>query len=271
MFVILFSLSFITCKNKPATSDVKEDTRITVEMVTNYGTMVLELYNETPLHRDNFIKVVTEKAYDSLLFHRVIQGFMIQGGDPDSRKALPNVELGEGDLGYTVKAEFQPDLFHKKGALAAAREDNQDRASSDIQFYIVQGKIYNDSLFDIAETSINKRLARYHVINDPAYTPLWDSLQKARKHETNDSPKVYRDQIDTIAKTYNKFEKYVIPESHRAVYKNIGGTPQLDQNYTVFGQVIKGIEVIDSIAATQTDDNDRPIKDVRILSIRLSR
>lgn len=240
-----------------------------VEMVTNYGTIVLELYNETPLHRDNFIKLINKKAYDSLLFHRVMAGFMIQGGDPDSRHATPDSMLGNGDLGYTIPAEFHPDLFHKKGALATARVDNQDRASSAIQFYIVQGKVFNDSLLDKAEERINNRLARYHVINDMAYTAIWDSLQKAIKEENEERYKLYSNRIDSIAKIYNAFDKYVIPQSHRDVYKTLGGTPHLDQNYTVFGQVIKGIEVVDSIAVTKTNKNDRPIMAVRILSVRL--
>lgn len=267
--VLFFSLSFLSCKEKKAASNTETDSKTQVEMVTNYGTIILELSNETPLHRDNFIKLVNEKAYDSLLFHRVIKDFMIQGGDPDSKYAVPDVMLGEGDLGYTVKSEFPTDLFHKKGALATAREDNQDRASSAIQFFIVQGEIYNDSLLDKAEEKINKRLARYHVINDVAYTNLWDSLQKAIKQENEENYQLYSDRIDTIAKNYDNFKRYIIPQSHREVYKTIGGTPQLDRNYTVFGEVIKGIEVVDSIAATKTNDNDRPIKDVRILSVRL--
>ncbi len=269
LVISLLILTFLSCKDKAATPETQTDSRTSVEMVTNYGTMILKLSNETPQHRDNFIKLVNEKAYDSLLFHRVIEGFMIQGGDPDSRKANHDAQLGEGDLGYTVKAEFHPELFHKKGALATAREDNQDRASSAIQFYIVQGKIYNDSLLGNAETTINKRLARYHVINNAAYKNLWDSLQKAIKQENDDNYQLYSDRIDTIAKTYDSFEKYVLPESHRVVYKTLGGTPTLDQNYTVFGEVVKGIEVVDSIAATKTNESDRPIEDVRILSVKL--
>ncbi|MGJ8592627.1 MAG: peptidylprolyl isomerase [Aquaticitalea sp.] len=267
--LFFISMLCMSCKDKKPllTYDIEPTTK--VEMVTNYGTMVLELSNETPLHRDNFIKLVNEKAYDSLLFHRVIEDFMIQGGDPESRNALKDSMLGEGDLGYTVKSEFSPDLFHKKGALATAREDNQDRASSGIQFFIVQGKVYNDSLLDKAEATINNRLARYHVINDDTYKHLWDSLQNAVKVKNEAAISQFSDQIDTIANTYQQFERYEIPQSHREVYKTIGGTPTLDQNYTVFGEVIKGIEIVDSIAATKTNKNDRPVKDVRILSVRL--
>ncbi len=266
-FVI--GISLLSCKDKPKEVETTLDVRQKVEMTTNYGTMVLELYNETPLHRDNFIKLVKEKAYDSLLFHRVIQGFVIQGGDPESRHAEQGAMLGEGDLDYTVKAEFHPNLFHQKGALAAAREDNQDRGSSAIQFYIVQGKVYNDSLLDIAEERINSRLARHYMINDAAYTHLWDSLQKAAKDENEERTSFYINRIDTVAKTYTNFEKYIMPEAHRKVYQTQGGIPHLDENYTVFGQVVSGINVVDSIAVTKTNEQDRPIEDVRILSVRL--
>ncbi|MCK7591789.1 peptidylprolyl isomerase [Subsaxibacter sp. CAU 1640] len=268
LFVILL-LSFVSCKDEPKAPEDEYKPRTAVEMVTNYGTMVFELYDETPLHRDNFIKLVNEKAYDSLLFHRVIEGFMIQGGDPESKNAPSDSLLGNGDLGYTVKAEFHPNLFHQKGALATAREDNRDRGSSAIQFYVVQGKVYNDSLLDKAEQTINERLARYYVINDERYKSLWDSLQKAIKDENEVVYERYNDRLDSIVKTYKSVQTYKIPETQRMVYKTQGGTPTLDQNYTVFGQVIKGIKVVDSIAAVKTDANDRPIQNVRILSVRL--
>ena len=268
LFVILL-LSFVSCKDEPKAPENEYKPRKAVEMVTNYGTMVFELYDETPLHRDNFIKLVNEKAYDSLLFHRVIEGFMIQGGDPESKNAPADSLLGNGDLGYTVKAEFHPNLFHQKGALATAREDNRDRGSSPIQFYIVQGKVYNDSLLDKAEQTINERLARYYFINDERYKSLWDSLQKAIKDENEVGYELYNDRLDSIVKTYKSVQTYKIPERQRMVYKTQGGTPTLDQNYTVFGQVIKGIKVVDSIAAVKTDTNDRPVNNVRILSVRL--
>src|SRR6478752_1412355 len=145
---LLILLSFWSCNSKKESA---VEARTQIEIVTNYGTVIVELYNETPLHRDNFIKLANERAFDSLLFHRVIKNFMIQGGDPDSRKALSTDTLGDGDLPYTIDAEFNPVLFHKKGVVAAAREDNPTRASSSMQFYIVQGKVFNDSLLNIAE------------------------------------------------------------------------------------------------------------------------
>ncbi|RAJ03950.1 peptidyl-prolyl cis-trans isomerase B (cyclophilin B) [Chitinophaga skermanii] len=191
-----------------------------VKVITPYGTMVIKLYDETPLHRDNFIKLVKKHFYDSVLFHRVIKNFMIQGGDPDSKHAQPGAALGEGDVGYTIPAEFRADLFHKKGVLAAARDNNPAKASSGCQFYIVQGKKYTDGGLDTLETT---RL-------------------KGRK----------------------------IPANQREVYKTIGGVPHLDQNYTVFGEVISGMEVIDKIAAVETDKRDRPVKDVP-MKIRLKK
>lgn len=189
-----------------------------VKIITGYGTMTVLLSDETPHHRDNFIRLVKKHFYDGLLFHRVIKNFMIQGGDPDSKKAQPGAMLGNGDVGYTIPAEFRPDLFHRKGALAAARDYNPAKASSGCQFYIVEGKKYTDEELDKIELT---RLG-------------------GRK----------------------------IPKEEREVYKTAGGTPWLDQNYTVFGQVVKGMDVIDQIAAVRTDANDRPLEDVK-MKIRL--
>ena len=183
-----------------------------VKVITPYGTMVILLYDQTPKHRDNFIKLTRKHFYDSTLFHRVIKGFMIQGGDPDSKHAAPGAMLGNGDVNYTIPAEFQLNLFHKKGALAAARDDNPAKASSGCQFYIVQGKKWTDAELD--------------------------KLEKGRLG--------------------GRF----IPIDQREYYKQYGGTPQLDQSYTVFGEVISGMEVIDSIAGLKTDSNDRPLQDV---------
>jgi peptidyl-prolyl cis-trans isomerase B (cyclophilin B) len=189
-----------------------------VKVTTPYGTMIIQLYDQTPLHRKNFIKLAKAHFYDSILFHRVIKGFMIQGGDPESKHAQPGVLLGNGENGYTVPAEFRLDLFHRKGVLAAARDDNPAKASSGCQFYIVQGKKWTDAELDQLEQG---RLG-------------------GRK----------------------------IPVDQRELYKTIGGTPQLDQSYTIFGQVIAGMEVIDKIADLKTDGNDRPLTDVP-MKIRL--
>ena len=208
-------LFFIISCSATKKSSVKEASLKKVMITTDYGNIVLELYNKTPLHRDNFIKLVKQHFFDSLLFHRVIKGFMIQGGDPESKHAKQGELLGEGSLKYTIPAEFDTSLFHKKGALAAAREadaDNPQKRSSSTQFYIVEG------------------------------TPVTDA------------------QMDKIeAKLHIK-----IPENHREVYRTLGGAPFLDMNYTVFGQVVSGLDVIDKIASEPVDENNRPLKNIRM-------
>ncbi len=266
--LVLF-LIVLSCNKKPTVPETKAEPRQRIEMVTDHGTMVIELYNETPLHRDNFIKLANDKAYDSLLFHRVIEKFMIQGGDPDSKSAQPGDTLGNGGLEYTIDAEFNPDLFHKKGVLAAARDGNLERASSSMQFYIVQGKVFNDSLLDRAEVRINNWLAEHYFKNDPVNKPLLDSLQKAVDQENMEQYTLYSDSISRLAEGYKKFDVYTIPNEHRDMYKTTGGTPHLDQNYTVFGEVVEGLQVIDSIAAVPTGKFDRPVTDVRIVSVRV--
>jgi cyclophilin family peptidyl-prolyl cis-trans isomerase len=186
-----------------------------VRIKTSYGNCIIRLYNETPKHRDNFIKLVKQGFYNGTLFQRVIQNFMIQGGDPDSKnpdKAKPGVELGNGDVSYTIPAEFRDSLFHKRGVLAAARDDNPTKASSGCQFYIVEGKRFTDG------------------------------------------------KMDTLEQTRLKGHK--IPAWEREYYKSVGGAPHLDQNYTVFGEVVYGIDMVDRIAAVKKDKNDRPLDDV---------
>ncbi len=199
----------------------KKDRRRDIELTTTEGTIVLRLYDSTPLHRDNFLRLVKSHYYDSVLFHRVIQNFMIQGGDPNSKRAEAGQALGNGGPEYKVPAEFRPTLFHKKGVLAAARGDNPEKASSGSQFYITQGKKFTDAGLDSVETF---RL-------------------NGRK----------------------------LPAEHREVYKILGGVPHLDQNYTVFGEVVKGLEVVDAIASEPTSSTppDRPLKDIRIIKARL--
>lgn len=202
----LFNLS--SCQNK---SEIEKK----VEISTNYGRIVLKLYNETPLHRDNFLKLVKEGFFDSTLFHRVINQFMIQGGDPDSKKAPAGVLLGNGGPSYKIKAEFVPNLIHKKGVLAAAREGdmvNPQKASSGSQFYIVQGKVFT------------------------------------------------KDELEYLSQRMGK----TFTEQQIQTYTTIGGTPHLDGSYTVFGEVISGLDVVDKIAAVVTDKNNRPLEDIRM-------
>ena len=268
-FVFILVILMYACNSKPKAQEVKEEVRKTVEMVTDYGTIVLELYNETPLHRDNFIKLAKEGVYDSVLFHRVIKNFMVQGGDPYTRPSATPDTLENDPFSYQVDAEFVPELYHKKGALAAARTPNMERSSSSTQFYIVQGKVYNDDLLNRAEGRINDWLSEHYFKNDPSNKSLVDSLQKAIDGENWKKYGVISDSISKMAKAYRKFERYTIPEEHREVYKTEGGIPFLDQNYTVYGQVIQGLEVIDSIAVVRTDTDDKPVDDIRVLSVKV--
>jgi peptidyl-prolyl cis-trans isomerase B (cyclophilin B) len=192
--------------------------RCLVEIETDLGTMTAELYNATPKHRDNFIKLAEEGYYDGLLFHRVISGFMIQGGDPDSRNAPAGKMLGIGGPSYQIPAEFVDTLAHVKGALAAARTNNPEKKSSGSQFYIVQGA-----------------------------GPLKDEMLNQME----------------MAKNF-----HYTPEQ-RKDYLELGGTPHLDREYTVFGRVIKGLDVIDKIAAVKTGSGDRPVQDVKIVKMRV--
>lgn len=191
-----------------------------IEMQTTAGRLVIELYDQTPQHRDNFIKLAESGYYDSLLFHRVINQFMIQGGDPDSKNAPKGKQLGQGGPGYTVPAEFVDSLLHVKGALAAARTGdmvNPTKASSGSQFYIVQGRVFSDSELNNFE------------------------MRSGRKYT----------------------------EAQRELYKTVGGTPHLDGAYTVYGRVVEGLDVIDKIASSPTAPGDRPVEDVRILSVKV--
>ena len=242
-----------------------------IEFVTNYGSFVIRLYDETPLHRDNYLKLAEDNFYDSILFHRVIENFVIQAGDPDSRRAMDSDTLGEADLPYKIPAEFDPELFHRRGAVGAARDGNPERASSSTQFYVVHGRIYTDSTLEVAEGRINGWLAMNLVVNDPGNQEIIaerDALQA--KGEGADTVKlnILNERIDSLRDLkLEEMEKYVIPDAHREHYKTIGGVAHLDQNYTVFGEVVRGMEVVDTIAAVSTNELNRPLEDVRILSV----
>lgn len=221
-FLAGFSLSVLFLFAQKDSTLKKKDRKRDVLLQTNYGDIVVRLSDSTPLHRDNFLRLVKTGFYDSLLFHRVIQDFMIQGGDPGSKNAPAGKPLGSGGPGYQVPAEFRTTLFHKKGVIAAARGNNPEKASSGSQFYITKGKTYTDAGLDSVETF--------------------------------------------------RLQGKKIPAVQREVYKSIGGVPHLDQNYTVFGEVVKGLNIVDAIAAMETSkgaDRDRPLQDVRIIKAKL--
>lgn len=209
--ICLLTSGLLQAQSGKKTSQQPQQKEQMVLITTAMGNIKLKLYNETPKHRDNFIKLVNDGFYTDLLFHRIIKEFMIQGGDPQSKNATPDAMLGAGDVGYTIPAEMNPALYHKKGALAAARNNNPEKASSGCQFYIVQGRKSTDD-------ELNAMEARLGI-------------------------------------------KY--SEAQRNEYKTNGGTPMLDQNYTVFGEVVEGLDVVDKIAAVKTKSADRPVEDVK--------
>ena len=243
----------------------------TILISTPYGNMKLKLFNETPKHRDNFLKLVREHFYDSLLFHRVIEGFMIQGGDPDSKHAEPAKLLGDGDLKYTIPAEFISTLCHKKGMLCAARNGddvNPEKASSAAQFYIVQGKVRTEEDLISFEKRINKPIIakiKEEVLNKAENNSLKLKIDLAKKEQNNDSLMVYFKTVNKLVEDeYAKTPHYTFPPEHKTIYKTIGGTPHLDSQYTIFGEVIEGLDVIDKIAAVGKNKDDRPLIDIRM-------
>jgi cyclophilin family peptidyl-prolyl cis-trans isomerase len=266
LFMLLFSVCTFRADAQKERS--KENTSSTplVEIKTDYGTMVLRLYDQTPAHRDNFLKLARQGFYDSLLFHRIIPAFMIQGGDPESKYAEPGKMLGNGDVGYTIPAEFNDSLYHKKGALCAARTENPEKASSGCQFYIVQGKTFTDADLNQMEERINagrKQGAMTKVLTNPANAEVKNRFLELKKTNSPDSMSVfYKTVLDPLMQKEVKLFKY--SDQQRNIYKTVGGTPHLDQGYTVYGEVIEGLDVLDKIAAVQTGAGDRPVQDVRM-------
>lgn len=270
---VLAAIILVTATAFAGPSKEKE---IKVKIHTTMGNIVVKLYNQTPQTRDNFIKLVGKKFYDSTIFHRVIQGFMIQGGDPNSKKTKPGAMLGNGDAGYTVPAEIVPGLFHKKGALATARQGDQvnpTKASSGCQFYIVEGKKFTNGALDTMEQRMNfgiKQQIFTKIISRPENGMLKKKFIKFQNESNIDSlqalTKTIEPEIDSM---YAKADKFKFTPEQRQAYTTIGGTPQLDGNYTVFGEVIRGLKIVDKIAAVKTDKNDRPLQNVRILSMKI--
>ncbi|MBN1819559.1 MAG: peptidylprolyl isomerase [Prolixibacteraceae bacterium] len=250
----------------PAFTFSQENARKKVLIETDFGNIEVELFNETPQHRDNFIKLVKEGFYDGLLFHRVINNFMIQGGDPNSRNAQHGQVLGSGDPGYKIPAEIVPEFYHKKGALAAARQGdrtNPKKESSGSQFYIVHGTVYTPGQLDTLEMQMNAGL-RQEIMRD-CYTKAEAELNKFREAKDEAGFNKYVVKIRTEADSlYQVADKVTIPENRKKDYTTIGGYPSLDGQYTVFGQVIEGLDVIDKIAAVKTDQRNRPVEDVKM-------
>ena len=272
---VMMAFAFISCSaNNTASegsgpaSDQKADNKMTqVKLETSMGDIIVELYNETPQHRDNFIKLVKEGYYDGVLFHRVIKDFMIQTGDGNSKTAGPETMLGDGDPGYTIEAEFvYPKYFHKRGALAAARTGDQvnpERRSSGSQFYIVTGKIYSSEelnmmskrMTDMKKQDIFRRLV----------TENRAKIEELQRNQDNAGIQALQNELIQITEAEAAKTPSSMTDEQIDAYTSVGGTPHLDGQYTVFGEVIKGMDVVDKIQNTQTGAADRPTTDIKII------
>lgn len=281
---VLLGLYCASCGKTAATADAEnnnietdqvmtpnDSNNVLVDITTTLGDIQVMLYEDTPKHRNNFIKLVKEGYYDGLLFHRVINEFMVQAGDPESKNAPAGKQLGAGDPGYTIEAEFvYPKHFHKKGALAAARtgdEINPERRSSGSQFYIVTGKTYNDNQLNQMEKQMLKR--QQQAIFDSLTAQHKDSIMTLRRNR--DQAGLQKLQGELVAITTKEAAKNpakLTPEQ-RETYKTIGGTPHLDGQYTVFGEVTKGMDVVEKIEKAETLPGDRPKEDIKIIKMSI--
>jgi peptidylprolyl isomerase len=254
-------ISFISC----ISTGGNENTSVSLK--TSLGEITIKLYDGTPLHRDNFIKLVNTGFYDGISFHRIIKDFMVQSGDP-STKSGNITNLSDSIKTFTIPAEFNSQYFHKKGALAAARQGNDvnpEMRSSGTQFYIVQGVKLNDDELNQSEQRINSNIKQSRFTS--FIKEVSDSLRSIGKSLTDG-------EIQQIASVkmfqyLTTFKDYKISDEQRIVYKTVGGTPRLDGTYTVFGEVTKGLDIIDKIAEVQTDNNDKPINDIKIIKMKI--
>lgn len=267
----ILACGLVACKpGQKKDENMEKETKLKIE--TSAGDILVKLYDETPKHRDNFIKLAKDGTYEGTLFHRVIKDFMIQAGDPESKNAPKGQMLGSGDMDYTIPAEFvYPKYFHKKGALSAARlgdDANPEKASSGCQFYIVTGKVFNDSTLLSMEQQRNQ-MRLNNAFNALAQKHMKE-IYKLRK--SNDQEALMNLQDSLIAQAEKQIagepEFHFTPEQVKA-YTTVGGTPHLDGEYTVFGEVLEGMDVVDKIQRVKTDRNDRPEEDVIIKKVTL--
>lgn len=269
--MVAFTLMSCSASNAEGSASApakgKTDNKMTkVKLETTLGDIVVELYNETPQHRDNFIKLVKEGYYNGVLFHRVIKDFMIQTGDGNSKNAGPETTLGDGDPGYTIEAEFvYPKYFHKRGALAAARTPDQmnpERRSSGSQFYIVTGKIFSSEVLKQMIQNKAKRVKEETVVR----LVTENSAKIKQMQENQDNASLMALQNEIIQQAQAKADSLTkLTDEQMDAYTSIGGTPHLDGEYTVFGEVVSGMDVVDKIQNTTTGRNDRPTVDIKIV------
>ena len=275
LLTVLAYVGMASCKSgQKKDSDMENQKETMLKIETTLGDIKVKLYNETPKHRDNFIKLAKEGMYDGTLFHRVIKDFMVQAGDPDSKNAPKGKMLGAGDVGYTIPAEIvYPKYFHKRGALSAARQGdnvNPKKESSGCQFYIVTGKVYNDS------TLLNME----KQMNENKLTTLFNAL--AQKHmkeiykmrKENNEEGLYDLQEKLFAQAQEEAAKqpeFRFTKEQVEAYTTVGGTPHLDGEYTVFGEVVEGMDIVDKIQNVKTDRNDRPEEDVKNIKVEVEK
>lgn len=269
LIICLAFIALTACSagSKKQMNNMENEKRTLVKLETTMGNITVALYNETPKHRDNFIKLVKEGVYDSTLFHRVIKQFMIQAGDPESKNAADTAMLGSGDVGYTIPAEFNSKFFHKKGVLAAARQGddvNPEKASSGCQFYIVTGRKFTEPQLLGMENKINDQ--REEAIFDTLARQHMKEIYKLRKAGDNAALLELQDTLEAQASALaEKEEKFRFSPEQIKAYTTVGGAPHLDGSYTVFGEVIDGMDVVDKIEIAKTNRADRPIDNIRIL------
>ncbi len=268
LFSILLVLSLILYSSCAGLISDKKETKVEIE--TSFGTMKFRLYNDTPEHRDNFIKLTKEGYFNELLFHRVIKGFMAQGGDPNSKNAPAGNRLGNGGPNYTLAAEIKPSHFHKKGVLSAARKGNKlnpEKRSSGSQFFIVQGTIYTNEELDLLEQEQNKKITNQKVqemINSQS-----EAINRLMKSGQSDSLNLLIADIQEQVEEENRnTPQFKLSPEQRELYTTVGGYPSLDSEYTVFGEMIEGFEVLDKIAEVETDRFDRPLQDI-IMNVKV--
>ena len=269
ILLIILACSAVACKSgQKKDGNMEKETVLKIE--TSMGDIKVKLYNETPKHRDNFIKLAKDGTYNGTLFHRVIKDFMVQAGDPESKNAPKGKMLGSGDVGYTVPAEFvYPKYFHKKGALSAARqgdEVNPKKESSGCQFFIVTGKVFNDSTLLNMEQQKNQNKVT-EAFNALAQKHMKE-IYKMRKANDQDGLYALQDTlfIQAEAEAAKQPDFHFTPEQIKA-YTTVGGTPHLDGEYTVFGEVVEGMDIVDKIQQVKTDRSDRPEEDVKIINV----
>ena len=276
--LVMVAMTLISCSanntesQSSAIAPSKTDNKMTkVELETSLGNIVVELYNETPQHRDNFIKLVNEGYYDGVLFHRVIKDFMIQTGDGNSKTAGPETSLGDGDPGYTIPAEFvYPKYFHKRGALAAARTGDQvnpERRSSGSQFYIVTGKIYSSEELKMMTqrmTEMKKQDIFRRLVNENR-----QKIEELQKNQDNGGLQTLQNELIQQTEAEAAQSPATMTDEQIDAYTSVGGTPHLDGQYTVFGEVVSGMDVVDKIQNTTTGRMDRPTVDIKIIKARV--